>query len=163
MVDVFAELRGSMPELRLVIGGPDWRGYSRVLVRHIASRGLEGSVSLPGVLSGVELVELYESARLFLLFSRCESFGLPALEAMRYGLPVAVARSAALPEVVGDAGFVLDPEAKNAGDDLGRLLLDDRRLASYSEAGTSRAADLSWAKAAERVALVVRDVIEQRR
>jgi glycosyltransferase involved in cell wall biosynthesis len=160
MVDLFAEVRDAVPGLRLVIGGPDWRGYAEVLRRHIASRGLQDAVMLPGAFEARELAEHYASAKLFLLFSKCESFGLPALEAMRYGLPVAVSAHAALPEIVGDAGLVLDADSKDAGVLLRNLLTDERRLTEYGDAGKARASELTWSRTALRMADVVRAVVD---
>ncbi|HEV3076571.1 MAG TPA: glycosyltransferase [Thermoanaerobaculia bacterium] len=72
--------------------------------------GIHDDVVAPGFVDEAELVALYNAAYLFIHPSRYEGFGLPALEAMRCGAPVIAGDAAALPEVVGDAGLLVDPE-----------------------------------------------------
>jgi len=159
-LDLFARLRATRPELRLWIAGADWRGYGRVVARLVEERGLTGSVELLGSVEPKELVSRYERARALLLLSECESFGLPALEAMRYGLPVVVADRGALPEVVGDAGLVVQPEVTAGTVEAVATLLDDpAQLAARAARGRERAATLTWRRSAEGLAAVLREVL----
>ncbi len=88
---------------------------------------------------------LYRAAALVAVPSRYEGFGLPALEAMAYGAPVVASRATSLPEVVGDAGVLVDPEAV---DDwaaaLGRVVGDEAERARLRDAGLERAAGFTW-------------------
>jgi glycosyltransferase involved in cell wall biosynthesis len=159
-LDAFARLRADDPGLRLWIVGSDWRGYGRMLSRLVEARGLGADVDLLGAVGPDVLVSLYDRARLLLLLSECESFGLPALEAMRHGLPVVVADRGALPEVVGDAGLVIAPGNAARVAEAVRALLDDaEELRRRAERGSTRAAGLTWRASADGVARVLREVL----
>ncbi len=159
-LEVFDRLRANDPQLRLWIAGADWRGYGRVVTRLVERRGLGEAVDLLGAVDPVTLVSLYGRARALLLLSECESFGLPALEAMRHGLPVVVADRGALPEVIGEAGLVVDPDDVPVTVATVRVLLHDReQLAALAHSGRVRANALTWRNSAEGLAAVVREVL----
>ena len=82
-------------------------------------RGIEEDLRFTGFVEDAELVALYNAATLYVHPSRAEGFGLPVLEAMRCGAPVAVADAGSLPEVVGEAAARFDPERP---EDLARVL-----------------------------------------
>jgi glycosyltransferase involved in cell wall biosynthesis len=116
-------------------------------------RALAGSLAvsdrlrLLGYVDDAELEGLYALASAFALMSRIEGFGLPALEAMRRGVPVVVSAGTALEEVVGDAGLTValdDDEALRAT--LTRVLDDPGELAAR---GRERAAGFTWRRTAE--------------
>jgi len=77
--------------------------------------------------------------------SLIEGFGLPILEAMQRGLPVACANTSALPEVAGEAALLFDPQRQQEIDDAIRRLLEDPKLAQDLRArGRERAAHFTW-------------------
>jgi len=163
-LDIFSRLRRDDPGLQLWIAGDDWRGYGRVVARFVRERGLGESVDLLGAVTPQALVDLYAQAQALLLLSECESFGLPALEAMRFGLPVVVADRGALPEVVGDAGVVVDPDDIAGATERVRALLGaPGELAERAALGRERAAVLTWRASADGMARVVREVLAESR
>ena len=103
-----------------------------------------------GPLDDGALVALYRHARALVFPSVYEGFGLPPLEAMACGCPVAVARAAALPEVCGEAALYFDPldTAALAGV-LARLVADDGLCQRLREAGGLHVQGFRWQKAAE--------------
>jgi glycosyltransferase involved in cell wall biosynthesis len=134
--------------LLLVPGYPT--PHERELRDHAVGLGVEQDVRFLGwIPPGEELEGLYRSAACVAVPSLMEGFGLPVLEAMARGVPVACSDRGALAEVAGDAAERFDPESPQAiGDALERLLGDPARRASLREAGLRRAAEFSWSRAA---------------
>src|SRR6185295_12768302 len=106
---------------------------------------LAGRVRYVGYVEPDARRELYEGARLLVQPSFEEGFGLTVLEAMSLGVPVVAANRGSLPEVVGDAGPLVDPErpADIAGA-IARLLADDGYAAACAAKGLARARAFSW-------------------
>src|SRR5207245_10658533 len=94
----------------------------------------------------------YAGARMLVMPSFDEGFGLPVLEAMTVGVPVVAARRGSLPEVLGDAGPLVDPERPaDIAAAIDRVLSDDGYADACVAAGFKRAAQFRWAHTAERV------------
>jgi alpha-1,3-rhamnosyl/mannosyltransferase len=106
---------------------------------------------MPGYLEGRPLRAAYAGARALVFPSTCESFGIPAVEAMAQGCPVALADSTALPEVGGDAGWYFDPASDESLAAALRDLLDDRdgQTTRRVALGRERALNFRWDAAAE--------------
>jgi glycosyltransferase involved in cell wall biosynthesis len=131
LFDGFARVRAERPELRLVLTG----------VGHDRAR-LPDGVEARGGVAAEELVSLYRRAAAVVFPSLYEGFGLPPVEAMACGCPVAVSSAGSLPEVVGDAAVLfdpLDPEAIAAG-----MLQALDRAEELSLLGLARAAAFTW-------------------
>lgn len=110
---------------------------------------LREQVHFLGGVANEELAYLYNAASVFALPSFYEGFGLPPLEAMACGTPVVVSNVSSLPEVVGDAGLLIDPEDADAWSvALWRVLTDEDLRAEMSTKGLRRAGSFSWARAA---------------
>jgi len=113
-------------------------------------RGVAEDVRFLGWISHAELDDLYASADLFVFPSLYEGFGLPVLEAMARGVPVATSGRASLGEVAGDAALTFDPEDEaSIADGMASLLGDGALRRQLAEAGRSRAAGFTWKRAAE--------------
>ena len=131
LFEAFALLRRDHPELRLVLTGAG----------HDAGR-LPAGVEALGDVPPAERVALYRRARALVFPSLYEGFGLPPLEAMACGCPVAASSAGSLPEVVGDAAALFDPhdaEAIAAGVDEAL-----RRADELGALGRERAARFTW-------------------
>ena len=106
-----------------------------------------------------ELPALYRGARLLAMPSLAEGFGLPALEAMACGTAVIAGSTSAMPEVVGDAGLLVDPEDTGAiADAILRLLTQDSLRKDLIARGLARATQFSWERTA-REGLTVLDEV----
>ena len=93
--------------------------------------------------------QLYADARVLVLPSHDEGFGLPALAAMSAGVPVIASRRGALPEVVADGGILFDPEQPGAlASLLQRVIEDDDWAAAQGAAGLRRARAFDWSASA---------------
>lgn len=120
---------------------------------------LADRVCFLGAVPTEELGYLYNAARVFALPSFYEGFGLPPLEAMASGTPVVVSNVSSLPEVVGDAGLLVDPNDVDAwAVALHRVLTDNELHAQMSDKGLKRAANFSWERAARETLNVYRKV-----
>ena len=111
-------------ELGLVLLGTGDESEVRALRSAIAEVGPRASIRMPGYRQGEALRATYAEAKALVFPSLCESFGIPAVEAMAQGTPVALADSTALPEIGGEAGWYFDPEDEDALTGTLRDLLD---------------------------------------
>jgi glycosyltransferase involved in cell wall biosynthesis len=157
LLRAYAILRADLPDAPpLVIAGQ--RGW---LYEQLFALGEELGVA-PHVtwLEGVpydDLPALYSGAALLCLPSFYEGFGFPPLEAMACGTPTVAADRASLPEVVGDAGLLIDPgDPASIADALKRLLLDSALHADLRQRGLERVRWFDWAETARQVLAVYR-------
>jgi glycosyltransferase involved in cell wall biosynthesis len=165
-VEAIALARRRHPMLgrvRLVLAGVD-RGIGERLRREALALGEPDLVELAGLVSEERLLALYRGASLLIYPSRYEGFGFPVAEAMACGLPVLAARASALPEVVGEAGLLLDPDrVEDWSEAIAAVLSDDQRALAMRDAGLRRAARFSWDRTAEATLDVYRECVALRR
>jgi glycosyltransferase involved in cell wall biosynthesis len=111
--------------------------------------GVEDDVRFPGWLSEAEVEGLWAIAAAFVFPSLYEGFGLPVLEAMARGVPVACSNASSLPEVAGDAALLFDPREESAIADAVTRLLTDRALRErLIAAGRLRVREFTWERTA---------------
>lgn len=112
--------------------------------------GIASNVAFPAYVDAPDLEGLYALARCFVFASINEGFGIPILEAMRRGVPVACSNASALPEVAGDAALYFDPlSVPDIAQALTGLLADDRLAADLVERGCRREAMFTWRATAQ--------------
>jgi glycosyltransferase involved in cell wall biosynthesis len=129
------------------------------LNRRIDARGLGDHVTLVGPVPHDRVWDEYAAADVFVYPSRVESFGLPPLEAMAAGVPVVASDAPGVAEVVGGAARVVDvTDADALAAAIAELLTAESVRRELARGGAQRAADLSWDRAAERLAEVLRGV-----
>ncbi len=143
--------RAGLPHVLAIVGSPARDRRDATDFRKQAEAdlpGLPGRVVALRDVSEAELASLMAGADAFCLPSLFEGFGLPALEAMACGAPVVVSDRGALPEVVGDAGLVVDPEPDAVERGLRRVLTEPGLAERLSQAGAKRAAGFTWERTA---------------
>ncbi len=133
---------------------PGYRSpFDASLLQTAERLGVSDRVVFAGWISDEDLEGLYLAAACMVFPSLAEGFGLPVLEAMARGLPVATSNVSALPEVAGDAALFFDPESVDAIEGATRrLLTDDRFAAELAAAGLRQAAKFSWRSVADGTA-----------
>jgi glycosyltransferase involved in cell wall biosynthesis len=145
-----------VPELRLVLAGPD-RGGGRAVRKAVERLGLGHRVELLGYVDQERLAALYRGAACLVFPSRYEGFGLPLVEAMACGTPVVAARTGALPEVAGDAAVLVEPEDPGAlARGIREALTDRERIRA---AGLERAGRFTWGETARQTLDAYREVL----
>ncbi len=147
LLDALAELDS---ELRPLLVLP---GYSTPhegeLREHARALGLQDDVRFVSWVSAQELEGLWELARAFVYPSLYEGFGLPVLEAMARGVPVACSDASSLPEVAGEAALLFDPRScRQIAEAMRRLLGDEALSQRLSALGRERARQFTWERAA---------------
>jgi glycosyltransferase involved in cell wall biosynthesis len=111
-----------------------------------------------------ERLELYRRASMLVIASKDEGFGLPALEAMTIGLPVVAADRGSLPEVLGGAGILVDPDRPaEIAQAMQRLLSDPALRREQAAKGVARAIDFNWEASASRLAKAFADALARKR
>jgi glycosyltransferase involved in cell wall biosynthesis len=145
LYEAFALVRRERPDVRLVLtGGGDFGA-------------VPDGVEVRGHVTQAELVSLLQRASALVFPSLYEGFGLPPLEAMACGCPVACSNAAALPETVGDAARLFDPRDPQA---IAAAVLDVlREPASWVERGLARAERYSWAETARLTDAVYAELV----
>jgi len=157
LVAAFAKLPG---DYQLWFSGPIDQRYLPALKVQITELGLTDRVKFLGYVPYTELPKVLGQAIALVFPSLWEGFGLPVLEAMACGTPVIASNVSALPEVVGDAGLLIDPFSEGAiAEAMTNLLKDDRLWRQCRSASLARAAQFSWAKTGAETVEVLRQYL----
>jgi glycosyltransferase involved in cell wall biosynthesis len=109
LIKAFEILKTSQPELKLILPGKITGKFKHALDSWISVSPVKDSIIVPGFITDEELKWLYQNAECYVLPSLSEGFGLPGLEAMAHGCPVASSNATCLPEVYQDAALYFDP------------------------------------------------------
>ena len=160
LVEAVAQAVRGIPG-RLVIRGWGRPVHVRALQERIATLGIADRVDWRQYAADAELPDLYRRARMLLLPSLYEGFGLTALEAMACGTPVIASNRSSLPEVTGDAALFVDPEdATSIAAAVRRLFTDDTLAKTHAARALARAQLFSWEKTARAVQSILHTVME---
>jgi glycosyltransferase involved in cell wall biosynthesis len=141
----------------LVLAGSKGQGwlYDEILAAADSSSKYRSRLIFTGYVAEEDLSALYSGAVAFVFPSLYEGFGLPALEAMACGTPVITSNTTSLPEVVGDAAFLVDPtDPDQLCEAMSTILSDHSLREELKRKGLMRAAEFSWKRCAELTAKV---------
>ncbi|MFM6002713.1 MAG: glycosyltransferase, partial [Sphaerospermopsis kisseleviana] len=134
--------------VQLIIVGP-WSNtsYKLQIEKLIQDFKLHNYVTITDKVSREKLQEFYQKSRVFCLFSRCESFGIPAIEAQTYGTPTIVADFCAPPEVAGPGGIIINSlNIIQETNKIIKLLTDSAEWELYSRNAFNNADRFRWNK-----------------
>jgi glycosyltransferase involved in cell wall biosynthesis len=151
LIEAYSLLVIRYPSLHLVIaGGKGWL-YEEIFAT-VERLGLEEKVVFPGFVADEHLPALYNLADLFVFPSLYEGFGLPPLEAMACGTPVITSDASSLPEVVGQAGLMVEAtDVESLAEAMQRVLEDDALREGMIARGLEQARKFTWGKAAAKL------------
>ena len=148
LIEAYARLPKDRPALMLV-GGKGWL-YDEIFAR-VEALGLSGEVRFAGYVPAEVLPWWYNAADLFVYPSLYEGFGLPPLEAMACGTAVISSTASSLPEVVGQAGLLIDPtNTETLAKAMEQVLADREMQQEMESAGLAQAQKFSWEQTARQ-------------
>jgi glycosyltransferase involved in cell wall biosynthesis len=147
---------------QLVLAGSAGYGAAEIATKIGAARCRE-RIRVLGYVPAADLANWYARASIFAFPSLDEGFGMPVLEAMAAGTPVIASNRSALPEVAGDAAWLVNPEdTEELAGALVALTQDRERCLDLSRRGLERAARFTWAEAVEKTWQVYRESADGR-
>lgn len=150
LIKAYAQLPPSLRQQhKLVIGGKKgW--YYESIFRTVKSMNLNSSVQFLGRVNDDDLPALYRQAKGFVFPSFAEGFGLPPLEAIACGTPVISANTTSLPEVIGQAGLLINPrQTPQLSKAIEQLLTDQQLYSKLKNQTLNQAEQFNWQKTAE--------------
>ena len=153
LVKAFHQLKAKhkFANLKLLkVGNPEYDKDRERLANLIKRLSLQEEVIFLGYVPEEDLSKLYNIAELFVFPSFYEGFGLPALEAMACGTPVITSNTSSLPEIVGDAGIMVNPKnISGLAEAMDEVLEDEELRKRMTSKGLKRASLFSWGTCAE--------------
>ncbi len=148
---------------QLVLVGSDWNG-AEIVYKAALKSNHSRDIIFTGFVPTDDLPDLYCGSDLFIFPSLYEGFGLPILEAMSCGVPVACSNMSSMPEVAGKAAKLFDPYDEESIEDAMRFfLLDIDMRKHYAGLGLKRSKEFSWTKTAKRTLKVIKEAAEDGR
>lgn len=162
LVEAFEILKKTHPDLQLVLAGKKEQYFQKLEESTQQNSPVRDDIVFTGFVSDAALKWLYQNAEVYALPSLSEGFGLPGLEAMAYGCPLASSNATCLPEVYGDAAHFFDPtSAQDMAEKISELI-DDKKLQKKLVAeGQKQLAKYSWGRMAEQTLAVYKDVLSR--
>lgn len=158
LIDAFALLKKSHPNLKLALAGKNDELYSRH-EQYVHRQGIK-DVVFTGFVSEGELRWLYEKCQAYIFPSLSEGFGLPGLEAMAHGAPVISSNATCLPEIYQDAAYYFDPTNIEAiANAIDNVLIDKSLRADLIKKGHEQVKKYSWRCMAEQTLAVYEQVL----
>ena len=162
LIKAFYKLKKSQIEHKLVIvGGKGWK-YNQIFDL-IEELKLQKDVIFTDYVSDEDLVKLYNTADIFVYPSLYEGFGLPPLEAMACGCPVITSNTSSLPEVVGDAGIMINPmDIDSLTTSMLKILTNPELKEEMGKKSLERAKMFSWKEAARETWKLYEDILDNK-
>ncbi len=145
----------------IIIGKKGWK-YQEI-VKTFQESNFKDRIYLLDFVPDKLLPEFYNSAELFVYPSLYEGFGLPPLEAMACGCPVITSNTSSLPEVVGDAGIMIDPNnVEELEKQIKRVLTNEKLRKEMIKKGLEQSKKFSWEKCAKETLKVYNEVLKEK-
>ena len=169
IIEAFSALKGELkkegkfPDLRLIIIGDELSQHPD-LRRTVIRSGVQNEVRFLGFVPTEVLRIFYDLAKIFVFPSLYEGFGLPPLEAMAHGTPVVTSNTSSLPEVVGSAAVLVNPEnVFEIMHALHRALVDQPLRERLKQRGYEQVQRFSWEASVTRLLAIYQEAVQTKR
>lgn len=158
LIRALKKIKANHPQYKLVLVGKPGYGYNYI-ESEIRKLQLQDDVLITGYVSDSDLVGLYNGATVFAFLSLYEGFGLPLIEAMACGTPVIAADTSSLPEVVGEASFIVKPhDVSKIAENLEELIVNKSVRNEKIQKGLEQARRFSWENTAKQTLEVFENI-----
>lgn len=160
LLEAHQRLNKDFPDLALVICGRPDKQNPQVAGLVEAAKRQSQKIITPGFVSDEDLAAIYAAASVYVHPSWYEGFGIMILEAFGAGVPVVTSHNSSLPEVVGNAGLLVNPQDPNdIAAKIRRILLDEKLASLLRRRGLQRVKQYSWAKMAKQTLAIYQEVL----
>lgn len=161
LIEAFSKISKNNMEL-VIVGKKGWL-YEEIL--DAPKRfGVSDKVKFLDFVENEDLPYLYKHAVCFVLPSLYEGFGLPVLEAMKYGCPVLISNTSSLPEAGGDAAVYFNPEDVNdIAEKINKVIMDEKIQEEMRKKGFLQVKNFSWEKTARQTLSVLEGLVESKK
>ena len=155
--------KNKIDDLVFILGGGSWKGFIEKLEKEVPDFDkYRDKIIKAGYIDDEDLAPLYSGAEWFVYTSQYEGFGLPPLEAMSCGCPVITSNNSSLPEVVGDAGIMIDwDNDKQHVQAYEKYYFNPEIRNEYAQKGLERAKQFSWQKCTDEMVKVMKKEFEK--
>ncbi|UKB83542.1 glycosyltransferase family 4 protein [Chryseobacterium sp. MEBOG06] len=144
----------------VLVGSKGWQ-YDKIFEEYENAKELKERIIITGRIPDEDLAAVYSQANSFYYMSLYEGFGLPPLEAMQCGVATVTSNTSSLPEVVGEAGILLDPKDEDAlSEVIWTLYNNDEYRVEYARKAILRAKEFSWEKAVEEHINIYNEILQ---
>ncbi|WP_312768744.1 glycosyltransferase family 1 protein [Epilithonimonas sp.] len=148
-------------DLSLVLVGSKGWDYEKIFDEYENASFLKDKIVITGFVPDEDLASIYSHANSFYYMSFYEGFGLPPLEAMQCGVPTVTSNTSSLPEVVADAGIMIEPtDEERLVEAMWNFYSDENLRREYAEKALNRSKHFSWDKVAEEHSDIYKRIIE---
>ena len=158
-VKTFVEFikKNNIEDMVFVLGGGQWDNFIKQLEKELGSLGeYKDKIIKAGYVADEDLAPLYSGAEWFVYTSQYEGFGMPPLEAMSSGCPVITSNNSSLPEVVGDAGIMIDWDSDQQHiDAYEKYYFNTELREQYRQKGLERSKQFTWKKCVDKMVEVM--------
>lgn len=149
LIEAFVILQEKNSDIYLALAGKTDTNYERI--RAMVERGNIKNIIFTGFISDAELRWMYENCQVYVFPSLSEGFGLPGLEAMAHGAPVASSNATCLTEIYGDSAHYFNPyDVDDMAQKIADLLNDNKLRGRYIKLGFQQVQKYSWRRMAEQ-------------
>lgn len=150
--------KNNLHDIVLVLGGGHWDDFKKIIEKEIEGfKSYSDLIIKAGYIDDDDLPILYSHAEWFVYTSQYEGFGLPPLEAMQCGCPVITSNNSSLPEVVGDAGIMIDWDSDEQHiEAYEKYYFNEKLRKENSQKGLERAKIFSWEKTVDKMVEVLK-------